>query len=173
MEKEKKNLKKRQLFAFYLGNIVFGIEDSLVSTVGFLSGVSIAQVDRPTLLLSGIILIFIEAFSMGVGSFLSQDVALGYIQEKEADMKHPILGGMVMFVSYLVTGFIPLAPYLFISGSSAFLISIVISIITLFILGVWGAHLSKTNRFKQGIKMAIVGGIAIALGVIVGTFLQL
>ena len=63
-----KSVKKLKT-ALYLRNFIFGVEDSLVSTVGLLSGVAVANVDQATIFLTGMVLIFVEAFSMGVGSF--------------------------------------------------------------------------------------------------------
>ena len=57
-------------FAHYFSSFIFGVEDSLVSTVGLLSGVAVAGVTRTDIFITGIILIFVEAFSMGVGNFL-------------------------------------------------------------------------------------------------------
>ena len=37
----------------YLRSFIFGVEDSLVSTVGLLSGVAIANASRDTILLTG------------------------------------------------------------------------------------------------------------------------
>ena len=54
------------------------MEDSLVSTVGLLSGVAVANVPMTTILLTGLILIFVEAISMAAGSFLSEYSAEGY-----------------------------------------------------------------------------------------------
>ena len=56
----------------YMRNLIFGAEDSLVSTVGLLSGIAIGGVPKSAIILTGIVLIFVEAFSMGVGSYLSE-----------------------------------------------------------------------------------------------------
>ncbi len=56
----------------YLRNFVFGVEDSLVSTVGLLSGVAAAGVETKTIVLTGVVLIIVEALSMAVGSYLSE-----------------------------------------------------------------------------------------------------
>jgi len=62
---------KRNLFR----NFIFGVEDSLVSTVGLLSGIAAADTSRFTIITTGIVLIFVEAFSMGIGSFLSEETS--------------------------------------------------------------------------------------------------
>ena len=69
----------RSVSASYIRNFVFGVEDSLVSTVGLLSGVAIAGVEQKYIFITGLILIFVEAFSMAVGSFLSEESAEKYI----------------------------------------------------------------------------------------------
>ena len=56
----------------FMRNFVFGAEDSLVSTVGLLAGVATAGVLQKEIIISGVVLIFVEAFSMSVGSFLSE-----------------------------------------------------------------------------------------------------
>ena len=152
----------------YLRNFIFGVEDSLVSTVGLLSGIAIAGVPAKTILLTGTVLIFVEAFSMAVGSFLSEHSADTYAKQEEAAFRTPIIGGMIMFFSYFVSGFIPLGPYLFASPGAALKWSIGLSLAALFVLGVIGAKLSTTSLWKSGIRMAAFGGIAIALGIIVG-----
>ncbi len=152
----------------YLRNFVFGVEDSLVSTVGLLSGIAIAGVASKTILLTGTVLVFVEAFSMAVGSFLSEHSADTYAQQEEAGFRTPIIGGVIMFFSYFVSGFVPLGPYLLASPGVALKWSIGLSLAALFILGGIGAKLSTTSVWKSGVRMAAFGGIAITLGVIVG-----
>jgi len=152
----------------YLRNFIFGVEDSLVSTVGLLSGVAIAGVPAKTILLTGAVLIFVEAFSMAVGSFLSEHSADTYAKQEEAGFRTPIISGAIMFVSYFISGFVPLGPYLLINPESAFKWSIGLSLVALFALGIIGGKLSATSIWKSGIRMAVFGGIAITLGIIVG-----
>jgi predicted membrane protein (TIGR00267 family) len=51
--------------------LVFGLEDSLVSTVGVVIGVAAGTEDRQVVILTGIVLVVVEALSMAAGSFLS------------------------------------------------------------------------------------------------------
>jgi len=73
-----------------------------------------------------------------------------------------------MFFSYFFAGFIPLAPYIFVTPAGAFWISIGVSLAALFVLGALSAKISKINLFKNGIKMLFMGGIALTVGVIIG-----
>lgn len=51
--------------------LIFGLEDSLVSTLGVVIGVAAGTADYRVVMLSGIVLVAVEALSMAAGSFLS------------------------------------------------------------------------------------------------------
>ncbi|PIQ67336.1 hypothetical protein COY25_03345 [Candidatus Uhrbacteria bacterium CG_4_10_14_0_2_um_filter_41_7] len=55
--------------------IVFGMEDSLVSTLGAITGIAAGTGSTYVVILSGIVLIFVEAVSMTAGSYLSSKSA--------------------------------------------------------------------------------------------------
>jgi VIT1/CCC1 family predicted Fe2+/Mn2+ transporter len=154
----------------FLRNFVFGIEDSLVSTVGLLSGLASEQISHDTILLTGVVYIFVEAFSMAVGSFLSEesvDDALGKTS------KLPIFGSVVMFVSFIVAGFIPIVPYLLLEGQSGLYGSIILSISALFFLGLLSNQFSKIKTKHRALRVALLGGFAILVGVLVGHYFNI
>ncbi len=165
-------MKTRDYSAVYVRSFVFGVEDSLVSTVGLLSGVAIAGVARETIFVTGVILIFVEAFSMAVGSFLSEHSASEYISQSTLPFANSIFGGVVMFFSYFISGFVPLFPYLFFSVNTALIISMIFSLIALFVLGIVSANFSKTNLWRGGFKMFLIGGLAIILGILIGKLIR-
>lgn len=156
----------------YLRNFVFGVEDSLVSTVGLLSGIAIANVPKSTILLTGIILLFVEAFSMAAGSFLSESSADEYTNQNDKITRTTIISSIIMFLSYLLSGFIVLFPYIVFATSEALKISIILSAVSLFILGIIGAKISNVNPIKNGFRMMIVGGVAIVAGSLAGNLLS-
>ena len=152
----------------YIRNFTFGVEDGLVSTVGLLSGIAIAEVGRETIFLTGAVLVFVEAFSMAVGSLLAEQSAEEYEFQKEISMKKSLLGGVVMFFSYLLSGAIPLLPYLFLPTSTALLCSIGLSLVALLTLGVIDARISHIPVIKNSFRILLLGGIAIAIGISIG-----
>lgn len=62
--------------------IVFGLEDSLVSTLGTVTGVAVGTGDAYIVLLTGIVLVFVEALSMSAGSYLSSKSAAELYEER-------------------------------------------------------------------------------------------
>lgn len=157
----------------YVRNITFGVEDSLVSTVGLLSGIAIAGTPKETIILAGIILIFVEAFSMGVGSIVSENSTEEFEARRELPLKRSALAGTIMFLSYFIAGIIPLAPYLLFPTIQALALSIILSLCALFLLGLLSARVSNTNPLHQGTLFLSLGGIAIVIGVLVGTVLKI
>ena len=160
--------KHRFSSASYLRNFVFGVEDGLVSTVGLLSGIAIAGMNTRMILTTGIILIAIEAFSMAVGSFLSEFSSEEYLVKSKVSARVPLLDGVVMFFSYFISGFIPLAPYIFIPVNLAFWYSISLSLASLFLLGIISAKVAKLDIIRSGFRALAVGGVAIVAGILLG-----
>ena len=154
--------------ALYLRTIVFGINDSLVSTVGFLAGLSVAGVPKHTIILTGIIYALVEAFSMAMGDFLSEESAEEYESRAEVNQRPSVIAGILMFTSCVLASFIPLVPYMAFSGFLALTLSILFSISVLFIVGVISARLARLPMLWRGFRMASFGGAAIILGVGVG-----
>ena len=159
-------------FILYVRNFIFGAEDSLVSTVGLLSGIIFAGISQREVIISGIVLISVEAFSMSVGSFLSErSTEESYAGFKEKESKS-FLAAVIMFFSYLVCGLVPLFPYFIAGRDSAFLWSIAASLAALLVLGFASAKILKTNVLKSSLRMTVIGGFAIGLGVIVGMIIK-
>lgn len=158
----------RLINAPYLRSFIFGVEDSLVSTVGLLSGVALANVPRHTILITGVVLIFVEAFSMAAGIFLTESSVEDYVRQRDVTTKMPFNVGVVMFLSYFISGFVPLGPYIFLSVGAAFPLSVALSILVLFVLGAWSAGMSKISVIKNALRMSAIGGAAIVVGILAG-----
>ncbi|MDO8575031.1 MAG: VIT1/CCC1 transporter family protein [bacterium] len=160
----------KNVLAEYLRAFVFGVEDSLASTVGLLSGIAIAGVARETILLTGVILILVEAFSMAMGDFLSEYSSESYMRQAEVSSHRSFIAALIMFFSYLLSGLIPLFPYFILASESAVWLSICLSLLALFSLGIVGAKISNINALRSGFRMFLVGGAAIFVGIFVGIF---
>ena len=166
--------KQSQRTSLFIKNFIFGVEDSLVSSSGLLSGIAAAQVPRHTIVLTGIILIFVEAFSMGIGSFLSEQSAQEFTKGTEKISSVNIKSAIVMFLSYFLAGFIPLFPYALFSTPQSFYLSVSMSLAALFFLGFLSAkYFSHKDQIRHALYMFLIGGGAIIIGVVVGKILQI
>lgn len=156
--------------AAHIRNFVFGVEDSLVSTVGLLSGIAVGGVPRAQIVLTGMVLIFVEAFSMAMGSLLSEQSAQEYLSRKEVSMRASVTDSVIMFASYFLAGLITLAPYFVMESTRALPISMTLSLCSLFLLGIVSAKIFGINILKSGIRTFAMGGFAILVGVLVSFF---
>lgn len=157
----------------YLREIIFGLEDSFVSTLGAVTGIAAGAGSRNLVILAGLVIITVEALSMAAGSYLSSKAVSDaerqeQVWDPEGDLKHPALAGAVMGLFYLLAGLVPLLPYLLFSLDRAVLVSIVFTLLMLFATGIWQTRYTKRLWWKSGVEMLLVGGAAIALGYAVG-----
>jgi VIT1/CCC1 family predicted Fe2+/Mn2+ transporter len=153
-------------------SFTFGVEDSLVSTVGLLAGIAAADTARSAILLTGFVLIFVEGFSMGVGSLLSENSVEEYQQHREVPLSGAVGAAGVMFISYVISGLIPLLPYVWLQPARALWLSVVLSLLALFLLGVFNGRLFRIRTIRSGLEMLLMGGIAVLVGVAVGKIVE-
>lgn len=152
----------------YLRTIIFGVIDSLVSTVGLLAGIDVAGAPHKTIALTGIVYAFVEAFSMAVGNFLSEESVEEYEAKGEVGSRNAFMAGTLMFVIFVIAAFVPIFPYLIWTDATAPVGSVILSVVTLFIVGVISGKLARLPMMSRGLRMALLGGAAIVIGMIVG-----
>jgi VIT1/CCC1 family predicted Fe2+/Mn2+ transporter len=145
----------------------FGFEDGLVSTVGLLSGIAAAGVDNKAIITTGIVLVAVEALSMGVGGFLSEETVEEGEHQRRA-FKLSLDSGFALLFSYIVAGLIPLMPYFLGSSTVYVYISIISALISLFLLGFVGGKVMKTNPIKNALRVFALGGLTILVGIFIG-----
>lgn len=177
--------KWRHEVAESMREIVFGLEDSFVSTLGAVTGIAAGTGDTHVVILSGLVIVSVEALSMSAGSYLSNKSAM----EAEAEILieegppplagsrpmagkpiqvHPMRSGVVMGIFYLIGGCVPLAPYFFLPIDLAYGPSILLTGLCLFGLGAWSASFAKKSPWKGGWQMVAISLGAATLGFIVG-----
>lgn len=76
-----------RFFSDGIRSIIFGLEDSLVSTLGALTGIAAGTADRFVILLAGIVIVVAEALSMTAGEYLSSKSAQEVWKKKMEDEK--------------------------------------------------------------------------------------
>lgn len=156
----------------YLRSTLFGIEDSLVSTTGLLAGLSVGADNKHIVVLGGVVAIAIEAVSMGVGEYLSDD-AVQDLDKLKRPSDNPALSGLFMLSSYGLAGMVPLLPIVLLSFPGSVIYSVIFALIGLFALGYVKGRLIKTSPWRGGLKIFIAGGVATALGVVVGIIFKI
>ncbi len=104
---------------------------------------------------------------MAIGSFLSEDTVEEAQKDQDAFQSSLAAGG-VMFVSYIIAGLIPLLPYFFSYGPGTVQVSVVVSLVVLLLLGIMSARYFGMPPWRFGLRMLLLGGAAIAMGIAIG-----
>ena len=217
-------------YADVLKEMVFGMEDGMVSTLGSITGIAIGSGNITVVLLAGVVIISVEAISMGIGSYVSnvseeemharmiaeekqelrdfadaerEELKEIYIKNNwpaelsvkmaEAASQNPDLflhemivhelkipneksvslkGAVFMFFAYILGGLIPLSSYLFVSFQTAIYLSIGITLVGLFLLGIAITKFTKAPILRSGVRMLLMGGAALLIGLLAGIFMR-
>ncbi len=170
----------REEIAGFMREIVFGLEDSLVSTLGAVVGIAAGAPSRNIVILSGLVLVVVEAISMAAGSYLSSKSADEAEREfaregkkKDAPMEHhPIRGAFVMGAFYVLGGCVPLTPFLLLPLAQASIVAVVVTACTLFLVGMFAAWISRRSLVRGGMEMLVVSLSAAGAGYAIGSFVS-
>ena len=211
--------------------LVFGVQDGLISTVGLLAGIQGATKSNAVVIVSGLTAMFAGAISMAAGSYLSssaekeifdkelreaemvaekepylaaegllkalnqeglareqsygivklllqqQGAFLRTFQEKvfglgSAEINRPLQAALVMAASFIVGALVPIAPYFVFQGTTALSLSIALSALTLFGVGVFKGRLAGKSQLRSGAQFFAIAVSAALLGYLVGLVVQ-
>ena len=80
---------------------------------------------------------------------------------EKPDPGRALKSAMTIALSYAVSGFIPLGPYILLSSvHSALYVSIAVTILALFVFGFIKGRVMGVKTLKSGLQMAVVGSLA-------------
>lgn len=92
----------------------------------------------------------------------------------EPDSKRAGKSAFNIGFSYIVGGFVPLSPYFFVDDSITGLkISVVITLICLYVFGAFKSKLTGVNPFTGGLKVMMIGAAAAAVAFAIAKLIEL
>ena len=209
--------------------VVFGIQDGIVTVVGVVAGVSVLG-DKSIILLSAVAGLLGETISMSLGGYLSTKSQNEYYQEelrkekehienfpewerqevrdfyaakglkgKELDSivkiitsskdhwlevmraeefgfpkepDKPVVVGSVIGLASLIGGVLPIVPFLFpLAAAAAVKISVVLALVSLFVMGAARTFFTRKNLLLSGLEMAAIGAVAALAAFAIGNLL--
>lgn len=164
----------RVKLTYYVGDIVYGANDGIITTFAVVAGASGAGFSSTVIIILGIANLIADGFSMGASSYLSlrseQAVAP---RESELHTRIAFWDGVVTFIAFVIAGTLPLLPFLIPAAAErAFLVSTIATASAFFIVGSARSLVTKKNPLTAGLEMLAVGGLASAIAYGVGFFLQ-
>lgn len=154
--------------------MTFGVEDGLISILGLVAGVTGANVNNYFIILAGVAGMIPAAISMSAGVYLSNKSQKEYLETRYKKKKlrgivgNPLYDALVIGVSFIIAGWIPIFPYLLFEKITALYTAIILTVIALFIYGVYKTKYTKKNWFRSGLEMVVVSLFAALVGYLVG-----
>jgi vacuolar iron transporter family protein len=162
----------KKWFAYYIGDLVYGANDGIITTFAVVSASAGAGVSAPIIIILGIANLVADGFSMGASKYLSLKSEQS-VEKSGTGKRSPFNDGLATFLSFVVVGTLPLIPFLIPAAASrAFFISTVATAITFFVVGAARSLVIKKNPFLAGMEMLLVGGAAAAIAYGLGAYVE-
>lgn len=158
---EPKSSSLKDIFRHYLADIVYGGNDGIVTTFAVISGVVGASLTLQAMFVIAVVNLLADGFSMAASNFLairSKAEARGKTRGSIEPFRH----ALATFFSFVLFGAMPL--FGFIGYASfyvdPFLLSSVLTAITMFILGALRSLVSHRRWYMTGLENLCIGAIA-------------
>ncbi len=174
---------QRLLKKTYVPQFVYGGIDGAITTLAVMAGAVGASLSSGVIIILGFANLIADGFSMGISAYLSvksePDVHKGHKDEKHyrsrADGARA--HGWVTFISFLIIGFIPLAPFvltLFVPGliEHRFTFAVIATAVALGLVGWVKGTIVQNKPWRSAFETLLIGGIAAVLAFLVGYFLR-
>ncbi len=106
-----------------------------------------------------------------------EDVWVGVMMAEEHQLtptnrRDALRSAFIVGIAAVVGSLIPLVPFLFLKVGTSIWLSLVISALTLFVVGVYKARITVGHPGKSGFEMAAIGTISALVGYLVGIILK-
>jgi VIT1/CCC1 family predicted Fe2+/Mn2+ transporter len=93
-------------------------------------------------------------------------------QLQPMDASHPFRSAWIVGLAAVIGSLIPLAPFAVLPVSAGMIVSLAISALTLFVVGVYKARVTVGRPGRSGLEMAIIGILSALVGYVVGLFFR-
>lgn len=154
---------------------VFGIQDGVVSNFGLVMGVAGASISPGAVVVAGAAGLVSGAISMGAGEYVSVRTQAEILAEHgitgDAGNVNPLRAAGANAGLFAIGGLFPLVPFVVAEGTTAVVISAVLSVLVLFTAGALLTRLTRQNPLRSGARLLVIGGGAGLLGFLLGTVL--
>ena len=144
----------------YIRDLIYGANDGIITTFAVVAGVTGGSLSSGAILIVGVANLFADGLSMGVGNYLSirshesAREAQNLPEEEAAPARH----GIATMLAFVVAGAVPLLPYVVSVGVDfRFTSSVVLTLLTLFVVGSMRALVTVDRWWAAGLEMLLLG----------------
>ena len=161
----------------YLGSVVYGGVDGIITIFNIISGVEGAQLKYYVIFILGISSLISDAVSMGFSDYLSLNAENKVDKTRDPEEKMDSRkSGLITFLSFILFGLIPLLTYLFYSKyynnkKTNYIKTYISTMIALFLLGSFQSKYTGEIWYKSGTYVVGYGILASFISYQIGKIL--
>lgn len=161
----------RDLLKHYLGDIIYGANDGLVTTFAIVSSVKGAEFSALVVIILGFANLVADGVSMGASRYLSIRAKSEAFHDQRGIIE-PLIHALYTFCAFILIGAMPLFSFLIPHIEHPFLVSALSTGGTLFLVGAMQAFIGRKRWFLAGIEMLAVGALAAMCAYWIGVALK-
>lgn len=149
----------------YLPSIVYGGSDGTVTTFAVMTGAMGAGIDARVVIILGFANLFSDGFSMASADYLSEDSRIG--ESKKIALRN----AYITFFSFIVIGFVPLVPLLFLKNN-AFIYSCIFTLITFASIGYMRGKVLRRDPLRLATQSVAIGTACALISYFVSSYIS-
>lgn len=164
----------REVVQHYLGDLVYGANDGIITTFAVVAGVAGAELSAAIVVILGVANLLADGFSMAASNYLSirSRSAVEVAERREVSEPFALRHGAATFVAFVVAGAVPLVAFLLpVPPALRFGATTALTLLTLFVVGAARTLVTRGRWWTNGLEMLGVGALAAAVAYWVGKLL--
>lgn len=157
----------------YIGDIVYGASDGIITTFAVVAGVAGAGLMPYVVVILGVANLLADGFSMAASNYLARKSESEYqasLSEVKTGLpvKKPLGNALATFISFVIAGTIPLLPYILKFERDNFTMAVISTSIALFVVGSLRSMVTRTRWWHSGLEMLLIGALAATVAYLAG-----
>ena len=149
----------------YIGDLVYGANDGIVTTFAVVAGVAGGALSAAAVLIVGTANLAADGLSMAAGNFLAirAHESAREAEDLPEEESHPAKHAAATYIAFVTAGAVPLVPYLLpIGHEHTFTWSALATMAALFGVGAVRSSVTVGRWWKSGLEMLALGTIVAA-----------
>ena len=166
----------KKLLSHYLGEIVFGGIDGIVTTFAVIAASAGAGLSSGVVIVLGFSNLIADGFSMAVSSYLAEKTKN---DQNRTGSHNPVGVGIATFGAFLAVGVLPVSVYLIdyianweTEANQLFLRACIVAAIAFAGIGFAKSFESNDSKIRSTLETLILGGIASLIAFVLGDLLE-
>lgn len=160
----------RERVRHYLGDLVYGANDGIITTFAIMAGVAGADLPAVIVVILGFANLVADGFSMGASNFLALRSRAAVDRNENGAAAEPfaLRHGIATFAAFVVVGAVPLISFVLPLTDDRFLQATVGTLAVLFVVGASRSFVTGGRWWTEGAEMLAVGAAAAGVAFWIG-----